>query len=86
MFFIRDIAQLGRAPALGAGCRRFKSYYPDLLISPRFLERIKLIKDSKELLIEFNLFFILPSCNYKLLTVYNVTILSIINLILTQNY
>ena len=26
---IRDIAQLGRAPALGAGCRRFKSYYPD---------------------------------------------------------
>lgn len=29
-FFIRDIAQLGRAPALGAGGRRFKSYYPDL--------------------------------------------------------
>jgi hypothetical protein len=28
--FIRDIAQLGRAPALGAGGRRFKSYYPDL--------------------------------------------------------
>ena len=28
---IRDIAQLGRAPALGAGCRRFKSYYPDIL-------------------------------------------------------
>lgn len=26
---IRDIAQLGRAPALGAGGRRFKSYYPD---------------------------------------------------------
>ena len=26
---IRDIAQLGRAPALGAGCRRFKSYYSD---------------------------------------------------------
>ncbi len=26
---VRDIAQLGRAPALGAGCRRFKSYYPD---------------------------------------------------------
>ena len=26
---IRDIAQLGRAPALGAGCRRFKSYYPE---------------------------------------------------------
>ena len=25
----RDIAQLGRAPALGAGGRRFKSYYPD---------------------------------------------------------
>ena len=25
----RDIAQLGRAPALGAGCRRFKSYYPE---------------------------------------------------------
>ena len=28
---IRDIAQLGRAPALGAGCRRFKSCYPDNL-------------------------------------------------------
>jgi hypothetical protein len=27
--FIRDIAQFGRAPALGAGGRRFKSYYPD---------------------------------------------------------
>ena len=27
---IRDIAQLGRAPALGAGCRRFKSYYPEI--------------------------------------------------------
>ena len=26
----RDIAQLGRAPALGAGGRRFKSYYPDI--------------------------------------------------------
>ena len=26
---IRDIAQLGRAPALGAGGRRFKSYYPE---------------------------------------------------------
>ena len=26
---LRDIAQLGRAPALGAGGRRFKSYYPD---------------------------------------------------------
>jgi len=45
-----------------------------------------LIKDRKELLIEFNLFFILRSCNYKLLTDYNLTILSIINLILTQNY
>jgi hypothetical protein len=27
---LRDIAQLGRAPALGAGCRRFKSYYPEI--------------------------------------------------------
>jgi hypothetical protein len=36
---IRDIAQLGRAPALGAGCRRFKSYYPEIKI-----KRIKLIK------------------------------------------
>ena len=26
----RDIAQLGRAPALGAGGRRFKSYYPEI--------------------------------------------------------
>ena len=69
---VRDIAQLGRAPALGAGCRRFKSYYPDL---SKILERIKLVKDSKELLIEFNLFFILPSYNYKLLTDYNLTII-----------
>jgi hypothetical protein len=30
LFLIRDIAQLGRAPALGAGCRRFKSYYPEI--------------------------------------------------------
>ena len=28
---VRDIAQLGRAPALGAGCRRFKSYYPEII-------------------------------------------------------
>ena len=28
---IRDIAQFGSAPALGAGCRRFKSYYPDYI-------------------------------------------------------
>jgi hypothetical protein len=33
---IRDIAQLGRAPALGAGCRRFKSYYPDVF-NPKIL-------------------------------------------------
>ena len=26
---LRDIAQFGSAPALGAGCRRFKSCYPD---------------------------------------------------------
>ena len=30
---IRDIAQLGRAPALGAGGRRFKSYYPENSLS-----------------------------------------------------
>ena len=28
---LRDVAQLGSAPALGAGCRRFKSYHPDFL-------------------------------------------------------
>ena len=27
----RDVAQLGSAPALGAGCRRFKSCHPDTL-------------------------------------------------------
>ncbi len=26
---LRDVAQLGSAPALGAGCRRFKSCHPD---------------------------------------------------------
>jgi hypothetical protein len=25
----RDVAQLGSAPALGAGCRRFESCHPD---------------------------------------------------------
>lgn len=33
----RDVAQLGSAPALGAGCRRFKSCHPDtfhLLLRP----------------------------------------------------
>ncbi len=29
----RGIAQSGSAPALGAGCRGFKSLYPDQLIS-----------------------------------------------------
>ena len=28
-FSVRGVAQLGRAPALGAGGRRFKSYHPD---------------------------------------------------------
>ena len=26
----RDVAQFGSASALGAGCRRFESYHPDL--------------------------------------------------------
>ena len=30
----RDVAQLGSASALGAGCRRFKSCHPDLVIFP----------------------------------------------------
>uniref|UniRef100_E6QBI4 Uncharacterized protein n=1 Tax=mine drainage metagenome TaxID=410659 RepID=E6QBI4_9ZZZZ len=29
----RGVAQLGSAPALGAGCRRFESYRPDQLIN-----------------------------------------------------
>ncbi len=33
----RDVAQLGRAPALGAGCRRFESCRPDWVISKRTL-------------------------------------------------
>ena len=33
----RDVAQLGSAPALGAGCRRFKSYHPDYYI--RYVNR-----------------------------------------------
>jgi hypothetical protein len=46
-----------------------------------------MVKDSKELLIEFNLFFILPSYKDKLLTNSNLNILSIIiNLILTHTY
>ena len=29
---LRDVAQLGSAPALGAGCRRFESCHPDLCV------------------------------------------------------
>ena len=36
---IRDIAQFGRAPGLGPGGRRFKSYYPDSENFPKELER-----------------------------------------------
>jgi hypothetical protein len=32
----RDVAQLGSAPALGAGCRRFKSCHPDFIIYQEF--------------------------------------------------
>ena len=68
---ILGIAQLGRAPALGAGCRRFKSCYPD---SSNFrlnsFEKIQMSEVIKELLIEFDLFFILFSWNYELLTDY----------------
>jgi hypothetical protein len=39
---IRDIAQLGRAPALGAGGRRFKSYYPER----SFLNYLQKLLDS----------------------------------------
>ena len=44
---IRDIAQLGRAPALGAGGRRFKSYYPDysyLVINKKLNSQIYFLK------------------------------------------
>ena len=34
----RDVAQLGSAPALGAGCPRFKSWYPDFLMSYEVIE------------------------------------------------
>ena len=79
---IRDIAQLGRAPALGAGCRRFKSYYPDFFnFSLDFFKRIQVSEVIKEVLIEFDLFFILISYNYELLTDY--TFLHYVLLILT---
>ena len=29
---LRDVAQFGSAPALGAGCRRFKSCRPDHIL------------------------------------------------------
>ena len=35
LYWLRDVAQLGSAPALGAGCRRFKSCHPDSILSPR---------------------------------------------------
>jgi hypothetical protein len=50
IFSIRDIAQLGRAPALGAGCRRFKSYYPD-----NFHERFFEFFFRKFLILKFDL-------------------------------
>ena len=61
LLLIRDIAQLGRAPALGAGCRRFKSYYPEIQIS-----KIKLGKEALQMLMEFNLFFILFICQSEI--------------------
>ena len=39
-FFIREVAQPGGAPALGAGCRRFESCLPD------HLQRIQFETDS----------------------------------------
>jgi hypothetical protein len=67
---IRDIAQFGRAPALGAGGRRFKSYYPESYfwtIRKGFLgsfgskgKKIQFhLKKLSKLLIEFYLFFII---------------------------
>ncbi len=67
---IRDIAQFGRAPALGAGGRRFKSYYPESSVftiwkefSINFGLKGKKIqfhpKKLSKLLIEFYLFFII---------------------------
>ena len=67
---IRDIAQFGRAPALGAGGRRFKSYYPESSVltiwrgfSVSFGSKGKKIqfhpKKLSKLLIEFYLFFII---------------------------
>ena len=53
---IRDIAQLGRAPALGAGCRRFKSYYPD---SSDGSETRRLRQIGQKVLLQFEFFFIL---------------------------
>lgn len=85
-YLIRDIAQLGRAPALGAGCRRFKSYYPDTsnFIKHTFLK--KLSQEAKEVLIELNFFFIIFNYNSELLIDHNFVLLCIINLILIQNY
>ena len=35
----RDIAQFGRAPSLGGGCRRFESCYPDHAGLAQWIER-----------------------------------------------
>ena len=39
---IRDVAQFGSAPALGAGCRRFKSCHPEFLPYDLAIESFRL--------------------------------------------
>ena len=64
---IRDIAQLGRAPALGAGCRRFKSYYPEINLNSTYSE-FSLILVNFFGLMEFNFFSIIFIWKLELLT------------------
>ena len=58
---IRDIAQLGRAPALGAGCRRFKSCYPEsFFFSLSFLSSFIFLPYSNINILLIFMIFLIP--------------------------
>ena len=71
---LRDIAQLGRAPALGAGGRRFNSYYPESKETFHFFKFILL-----------NIFILYYHIHIQYYLLYFFSNQIFINLILIQN-
>ena len=50
---LQDIAQFGRASALGAECRRFKSYYPDQFLLAAGRRKMGITQYSVTAIIEY---------------------------------